>query len=392
MILFWFNNNLTEKQYNFWNLYIKDQEGELLFDSKIKNLDKYKWIIKINNETYPIKSFYSLKKYLENKNSSIIIKNNNKNVDNFAIIHKNDFNKINNLSNIESFINFEDKENILYTSYKIIGKKQLEEFYREITDENLNNFYKNNYYFIKRIDDSTTYKNKKFIDYLSKVTNSFNGINRIDKIFIINLAHRTDRMESITRELNKIGTNIDKIQKINAIYYKDFGAIGCGMSHQIALFHAEKNNYENCLILEDDFILNVDADIFNENIDKLYDITKTWDIVMLGANIEKAIESEYPFLLKIEKARTTSAYIINKNMVKIIKDNFKEACELMKKCLEENKKGNKIDENIIKHNFAIDMYWSKLQPLYKWYYFKDKISIQLPSYSDVENKFLEYGV
>ena len=386
MILFFFTAKLGNKQKDFWNNYIQNQDCEIQ-EVKLNLKNDYKFIVKLTNETFPIKSFQSLKLYLDTLKDSIFVENNNI-FDNFGIFLKKDFQHFDDITKIKnkSVVKYSNEDSILYTNYKTVLKKTIEDYLKDIDKNKLEELYSKNYYFIRRVDEQTTYNNKKFIDYLKSVTNSFNGINRIEKIYIINLEHRKDRLKSIMTQLNKLGTNTNIIQRINAVYHKEFGAIGCGMSHILAFEEAEKGNYENVLILEDDYILNVDADKYNDLLDKLYLEKKTWDVVMVGANLENFNDCEHKFLIKINKARTTSGYVANKSMYKKIKDNFKEACELM------DKYKDNTNDKIVKHNFSIDMYWQKLQPEHDWYCFKERIGIQLPSYSDVENRFTQYGV
>ena len=42
--------------------------------------------------------------------------------------------------------------------------------------------------------------------------------------------------------------------------------------------------------------------------------------------------------------------------------------------------------------FAIDHYWMKLQPTAKWFHVVPPLGKQRGSYSDIEKKFVNYGV
>ena len=64
----------------------------------------------------------------------------------------------------------------------------------------------------------------------------------------INLEHRVDRKEHVTKELEKIGV---KGERFNAIKTKN-GAIGCTLSHIKCLEIAKERNYEEVFICEDD--------------------------------------------------------------------------------------------------------------------------------------------
>ncbi len=404
MIIFYFSQKLNDKQKEFWTKFINTdceiQEGTL----EIKKQTLY--VIKLNKETIPLRNCANIISYLKTLKESIFVHNNNNILDNFGIILKKDFQNMEQIKT-KKLLNVESNESLLFVLFKVALKRKIEDYQREVNKELLEKIYSNNYLFARKFDENSKAFNMNIYDYLAKVTDN-NGINRVDKIYIINLEHRKDRLDSIMKELNKVGANINKIHRINAVYNKDFGALGCGESHILALTNGIKNKYENILILEDDFILNVLPNKFNEQIDRLYNEQKEWDVVMLGANLENVSNSNVDFLLKVNKARTTSGYIINKNMMEKVNNNFKEACDYMKKSLEVNNNeinifvkeimeknrnlGNISEDKIIKNFFAIDMYWQKLQQDSKWYCFKERLGIQLPSYSDVENKFTQYGV
>ena len=48
---------------------------------------------------------------------------------------------------------------------------------------------------------------------------------RIEQIYIINLKHRTDRLEHILEELEKVEIDKNKIQIVEAIYEPELGAL-----------------------------------------------------------------------------------------------------------------------------------------------------------------------
>lgn len=384
-ILFKFDKNLNELQQIFWNKYFENIDSNLYkiiqTDEDYKEED-FTHIIYLSNDTYPLKPFKNLFLILQQQSNGIIIYDNNKQIEHYGL-------KIIGKESIKHSI-FSNK--LFFTNTKNINyqwktkRPSGEQIYIEITKEEIEYLIKEDFCFLRKIDTNCKYNNKKFIEYLSNITHSTKGINRLEKIYIINLIHRKDRLESIMNELKKLGTNIEIIERINAVHFKNFGAIGCGMSHCLALTKMIKNDLTNTLVLEDDFILNVEPDEFNNYINRLYEENNKWDVVMLGANLEQYRQTDKDYLIKIEKARTTSGYIINKSIVNRINENFKEACKLMKDNI------GKMDDFMIKHNYAIDMYWQRHQPNSLWYCFNPRLGKQLPSYSDVENRFTSYGV
>jgi GR25 family glycosyltransferase involved in LPS biosynthesis len=131
----------------------------------------------------------------------------------------------------------------------------------------------------------------------------------IDKIFIINLKSRTDRLENIKLlidhlKLDKkkieifeavVGKNITKeeinkilsISSLDTLYnypsnHKDIrskGAIGCYLSHYKIWEKMINQNLDNVLVIEDDIYTDVEAEEFNKYINS---IPNDYDIGMLS--------------------------------------------------------------------------------------------------------------
>lgn len=302
-----------------------------------------------------------------------------------------------------------DSKNI-FKDIKKLGKKTFEHVFYEIEEDKLKELVNNpDILFIKKIKEDSVIKfdnhekkTENLLDFLGNLFDCKKGINSLDKIYIINLKHRSDRLESITKELNKIGTNKYLISRINAVYFKDFGALGCGLSHRMALQNAIKNNYERILIFEDDFIFKFDTYTTMKALINILE-NRDSDVVMLSANLEEIIDKSGALLnfteilamnkqnteielTKVVKARTASAYCINnKESISMMNDNFKEACELMKEHYESK------PAQFVKFNYAIDMYWQPLQKKLKWFTAFPTIGLQIGGYSDIENKDVFYG-
>ena len=83
----------------------------------------------------------------------------------------------------------------------------------------------------------------------------------LTKIYYINLNKRPDRREHIEKELNAFDLRYEAIET------KGFGIHGCGLSHLNVIKMAKENNYENVLILEDDFTFLVSKEEFEKQLD-----------------------------------------------------------------------------------------------------------------------------
>lgn len=207
------------------------------------------------------------------------------------------------------------------------------------------------------------------------------GFNNFDIVYYINLAHRTDRKEHITNELAKTGIDVNKINRVDAIYYEHFGELGCSLSHIKALemFLQTPEDIQYCLIIEDDFHIRNQIDVVNQLLDKFFDIYKDdFDMFLISANIYISEKTDWEYIKKITDVQTTAGYCVNRKFAKILLDNFKEGAQLLQ---ESGKK---------QHNLCLDQYWKRLQKEYKWYSTEPVIGEQMMSYSDIEKQVTYY--
>lgn len=190
------------------------------------------------------------------------------------------------------------------------------------------------------------------------------------EIYFINLAHRTDRLVEIQSELAKyglVGTRIDAVKpEISSDRLLNAYA-GCCMSHIKAL----ESSTGDCMILEDDFEFVCDpSSISNTFTD--------WDVLMLAANVLESSPGP-PGFRRCTKAYTTAGYIVRKEYVKTLIDNFREGLDVF------IQNGGSMD-------YALDVWWFKLQNKDRWYVVDPKIGKQRASFSDIQNGFRDYGV
>jgi glycosyl transferase family 25 len=212
---------------------------------------------------------------------------------------------------------------------------------------------------------------------IRKKENINNFLDKIDKIYYINLENRKDRLESITNEIKKIDPRNIKTKRIEAVK-KDVGAIGCGLSHIKALKDAQENNYDNVIILEDDFTFIRGLEEINNSINYLFKYFDDYNICLLSGNIYKARKKK-DMIWEALEVQTTSGYIINSKFYQVLIDNFQEAINTMEK-------------NYRYGQAEIDIQWKRLQGREKKFYiFNPKLGKQLDGYSDIEKKEVRYN-
>ena len=188
----------------------------------------------------------------------------------------------------------------------------------------------------------------------------------IDKIYYINLNKRTDRREQIEKELNEFGLNYERFE---AIETHGFGIHGCGLSHLAVLKLAKENNYENVLILEDDFTFLVSKDEFEQQLTSFFDLKLPFDVLMLSYLLKHTEDTKYESISKVKEAETAAGYLVNKNYYNTLIDLYEWAMPLL----------NQTKKHWI---YANDQVWKRLQAKDSWYYFTMRIGKQAPGYSD----------
>ncbi len=196
-----------------------------------------------------------------------------------------------------------------------------------------------------------------------------------DKIFIINLEKRKDRLKHILDQLNK--NNIKNFEIFTAIrpnfkdipkkYYSNIkkflfknknyiiGFVGCKLSHYEVIKIAKERSYKKILILEDDTVFKSINIHFPEN----------WDMLYLGLNL-KEYEKHSDNLVKIKRGFCTNSYAVHEKMYDIILNN----------CLDSG--------------IEIDQYYNTLFKKSNCYCIFPQITYQRPDYSDIAGGFRNY--
>ena len=191
--------------------------------------------------------------------------------------------------------------------------------------------------------------------------------------------YRTDRNTEIICEFKRLNIPESKIIRFSAIKDNIHGSIGCTKSHIEVIKMAQLNEWNSILILEDDFNFIDKIEKINDAFNIFFNNFKQdWDAIHLARGYtHKMIDlenfsKEFP-IKKIKYAAAPSGYIVNKNFYEILLNNLTSGLELLI-----NTKQYKI--------YTLDVYWSSLQPLSKWYTFHPSLGYQRTSYSDIDKR------
>jgi GR25 family glycosyltransferase involved in LPS biosynthesis len=202
----------------------------------------------------------------------------------------------------------------------------------------------------------------------------------LENVLYINLDHREDRKLHILSQMKKMG--IENPVRFSAVKTKN-GAVGCGLSHIKCLELAKERNWETVCILEDDFNC-LKLDVFMNSLSNFSQNHEKdgidWDVLLLGGNncppYHKMNGVDY--CVQITNCQTTVGYIVKKHLYDILIENMREAVHHL------------IKDPANKRQFAIDMYWKKLQTSGKWYLITPLTITQHVCFSDVEENVKNY--
>lgn len=198
--------------------------------------------------------------------------------------------------------------------------------------------------------------------------------NWFDKVYCINLDRRVDRWDETINEFEKWGLK-DYVERYSGIDGKDIvnntkinnGELGILLTHLKIITEAKEKNYKNILILEDDIE-------FTEKINDIDDymslVPTDWDMIYFGGNHNKHMGKSINF--------------INDKIIKL-NDTYGIHCVALN-----NSVYDVILEIIIGKNKAIDVYYADIQKSYNCYGFNPSIALQRESFSDIQNKNVNY--
>jgi hypothetical protein len=227
---------------------------------------------------------------------------------------------------------------------------------------------------------------------------SINNINNIEylsndfsyKVYYINLLDRTDRNKVILSELYKCNVSKDNIHRINADK-KEIGSYGCLLSHVKTLKKAMRDNVDYAVILEDDFIFRKKINV-TDMINDIKDID--WDVCLLSGNTIKLLNKIKNNLYRVSNSQTTSGYIVKKQYIHKLLHFWKNTIVGEKKGIDYSNmdKSNCNNSKGCPYTQPADQSWKKLQKKDNWIIIHPTIGYQRKSYSDIEQKIVDYKV
>ncbi len=209
--------------------------------------------------------------------------------------------------------------------------------------------------------------------------------NHVEKVFVLNLPHRTDRLESFEDAAEKLDLEYTVFESFDGKKYlhSDFtydgikigppyhnenyfkGQVGCLLSHLSLIKYCKRKNYSKVAILEDDVSF---VDDFNNKIDNLFSkINNDWQMLYLSGSSPEFIEN-FDGYSSISQILTTHSYIIKSEIYDVLINNFY--------------------EKLFTHE--VDVCYSHIHKKVKTYVSMPFLTYQEAGYSDIGQCFNDY--
>jgi hypothetical protein len=199
----------------------------------------------------------------------------------------------------------------------------------------------------------------------------------IVKTFYINLERRADRRAQVEAELERLGLT----------EYERYAAHdcpgGCNLSHTGVLRLARERGYENVLVLEDDFLPVVSPDAFWAALDRFFSLRAPYDVLMLAHHNVGPPLAPGPcegVARATGGVQTASAYLVHRRF-------YDSLIALLEEGTRMQRATGRTDL------YVNDQIWKSAQrDDGAWYCLVPAVSKQRASYSDLAQRYVDYGV
>lgn len=210
-----------------------------------------------------------------------------------------------------------------------------------------------------------------------------NNVTCIRHALYINLDSRTDRRAHVEAQLASIKTADNGLsnlaaERFNAIRHAEHGAIGCSLSHMRCIQIAKQRGWDHVLVCEDD-VLFTNVPLFLTQLATFITTVPQWDVVLLAGNNIPPYRVVNDACIQVGSCQTTTAYIVRAHYYDTLIANYRAGISKLMR-----NPAQKID-------YAIDRYWFELQCQDRWFLITPLSVVQREDYSDIEQRFTNYG-
>jgi GR25 family glycosyltransferase involved in LPS biosynthesis len=199
-------------------------------------------------------------------------------------------------------------------------------------------------------------------------------VDNID-LYYINLEHRVDRRKNVEKEFEKLG--LTSYHRFNAIQNNN-GTLGCALSNKAVLESWSPKEENLLMVCEDDISFLGDYDTFHNLLYQFIN-NENLDVMCLGYNNSNGSTFNESLLLTSD-TQTKSCYILKPHMRNMMIQNFSLSIKLLRAGIDKQ------------YRVASDQVWKVLQKKYNFVIPKKRFAYQRESFSDIENRIVDYKV
>lgn len=139
-----------------------------------------------------------------------------------------------------------------------------------------------------------------------------NIINEVfDRVVVINLDRRPDRLEKIAKQLNGLGIDFERFSAVD----NGEPIESCKNSHRAVLSKARADGLGSILILEDDALFG--EDFLSEFQKMRRELPNSWDMLYLGGTIMNR-EPYSDMLIRSKRTLSLHAYAVNSKVFDLL--------------------------------------------------------------------------
>lgn len=207
------------------------------------------------------------------------------------------------------------------------------------------------------------------------------------KIDVINLEHRIDRKNQFIESMKGIiDFDAENFDFFRGVYTPANGMLGCALSHFTIVSKFLTNfEYEYQVVFEDDFVFRNPTCITTE-LNSLCESVPNWDVFLMAHNTGIMIDYFKNNYLRIINSQTASGYVITRKIAPYLLLSFGKSINLMSRFTTPEQK------DMVNSLFAHDHIWKQIQLENLFITTNPSLGFQRQSYSDIENKNVNYGV
>lgn len=210
-----------------------------------------------------------------------------------------------------------------------------------------------------------------------------------DKVFVLNLERRPDRLEDFRKKAEKIGLEYEVFKSVDGRsidrfglvegktlklesneFYSGindyfFGQLGCLLSHLNVLKYCRDNNINNVLILEDDVAFSDELDSRFEKF--TLNFNKEWNMIYFSGSLVNKSD-DFDSYSKLISCYTTHSYAVNSNVYNYLIEKLE---YYMLSC-------------------PVDVVYSKIHSSIDSWILIPFLTYQSDGFSDIQNSFTDY--